>query len=256
MKKADFSKFNPKQYLEHYYSRIDSENQNLLEFLVKAYLDINPNSTLLEFGGGPTIYPLIPAAPKVKKIHFTDFLKTNLQEIELWKENSPKAHNWKRFIVKTLQLEGLTKVQDKNIDERESQIRKKISRIFSCNAYKKNPLGPKYSHYYDVVNINFVLESITSSLETWEQIFNNVCSLLKLRGVLILTAIGGAGYYKVNEETFPAVPITEKEIIKMLVKNGFKRSNIIIQSIPAEVIDENSNEFTGYKSMIFVKATR
>lgn len=49
---------------------------------------------VLEFGGGPCIFPLISAAPHVKEIVFSEYLEPCLKEVQLWKEKSPEAHSW------------------------------------------------------------------------------------------------------------------------------------------------------------------
>ena len=50
------------------------------------YVSENGDSmTLLEFGGGPSIYSLISAAKHVESITFAEFAPTNRQEIEQWR---------------------------------------------------------------------------------------------------------------------------------------------------------------------------
>ena len=44
------------------------------------------NLTLLEFGGGPAIFSLISAAKHVQSITFSDYAKSNRDEVELWKD--------------------------------------------------------------------------------------------------------------------------------------------------------------------------
>ena len=42
--------------------------------------------SLLEFGGGPTIYSLISAAKYVESITFAEYAETNRDEVVLWKD--------------------------------------------------------------------------------------------------------------------------------------------------------------------------
>lgn len=62
---------------------------------------------------------------------------------------------------------------------------------------------------YDIVQVNFVPESITPSLVEWERAIQNIVSLLKPQSTLILTALKKAVYYQVQEKKFPAVSIDE-----------------------------------------------
>ncbi|MBI4225694.1 hypothetical protein HY612_01130 [Candidatus Roizmanbacteria bacterium] len=251
---TEFKTFNPRDYLNEYYTHIGNENLNLLKFFVKAYKHISKNSLMLEFSGGPTIYPLISAAPLVSKIHFADYLDKNLNEIKLWKKNSPEAFNWKPFIIQALQIEGRKKIKDEDIIRRENLIREKLTRFFYCDAHKIDPLGKKYRNYYHLVNVNFVTDSITSSKKTWKQLITNICSLVRKGGILAMSALKNATYWRAGNNFFPAVDINEKDIKKILNRLGFKILNL--NSIKAEVVDEKSPDYEGYKGMMFVIAKK
>lgn len=250
-----FENFHPKHYLDTYYSKIGSENEALLDFFAKSFQDIKENSLMLEFGGGPTIYQLISAAPKVRAIHFADHLNKNLNEVKLWKENAVKAFKWKKFFKKALFLEGNKKVSKKMISLREKIVRKKITKFLYCDAFNSDPLGKKYRNQYDIVCVNFVAESITSSREIWKTVISNICSLLKKDGTLIMTAIKEADYYHVGKRTFPATRITEEDILNVLTDLVFEETSFFSYSVPAE-IEEEFVGYTGYKGIIFLKARK
>jgi hypothetical protein len=57
-----YHSFNPLDYLKTYYAEPGHEASGLLRFLCRAFQRIPRGSTVLEFGGGPTIISLIPAA--------------------------------------------------------------------------------------------------------------------------------------------------------------------------------------------------
>lgn len=251
-----FETFNPRDYLEEYYSEVGLENSAILEFLVNAYKDLPSSSKLLEFGGGPTIYPLIAAAPRVKEIHFAEYLTENLREVELWRNQPKEGFNWNKFIMKTLKLEGYKKIDERIIRLREKLIRKKLAQLLYCNAFMKDPISPSHRNHYDVINTNFVTESITSSKKIWEDLIGNICSMLKKHGVLIMTAIKGAEYYRVGSKLYPAVSIDERDLVQVLVRNGFYESNMIIETIASERTDEAMEDYQGYKGMVFVKAQK
>lgn len=252
----DFTSFDPKDYLKDYYSKIGSENHGLLEFLVKAYRDVDGDSVMLEFGGGPTVYPLIPAAPKVREIHFADYLEENLEEVRMWKEESTAAFEWRRFFRKTLSLEGTKRVSKRQIKGREDLVREKLTKFLKCDAFKTHPLGVSHHHRYDIVNVNFVAESITSSKKVWTKIIYNICSLLKRNGILIMSAIKEAENYRVGKKLFPAVGISEEDLIEVLTPLGFEETSFMLSSIPAEVTNEELKGYSGYKGIIFLKARR
>ena len=100
---SDFTTFDPKEYLREYYTTIDFENDQLLQFFCTCYKDIKPQSTLLEFGIGPTLYSLITAATKVDTIHVCDRLAANLHETQLWNGHHI-FHEDDRSCMNTIQI--------------------------------------------------------------------------------------------------------------------------------------------------------
>ncbi|CAF4195835.1 unnamed protein product, partial [Rotaria sordida] len=62
--RSDTNEKDPCVYLEEYYSEIQNEDKHHLYCLAKAYANVTDGSTLLEFGGGPTLYQLMSAAAK------------------------------------------------------------------------------------------------------------------------------------------------------------------------------------------------
>src|SRR5262245_17505565 len=125
----DWTEFDPTAYLKEYYADLGAENRALLHFFVEAYQDIPPDSVLLDFGGGPTIYPLIAAATKVKEVHFSDYLEANLHEVRKWLRGDASAFDWHAFIRATLELEKGSVCSASEIAQREAEIRKRVTRI-------------------------------------------------------------------------------------------------------------------------------
>src|SRR5437016_4713274 len=220
----DFDTFDPRGYLKEYYMTIDSENDQLLRFFSECYRDIIPRSTLLEFGSGPTLYSLITAAAKVETIHVCDRLEGNLREIQLWKRADEEAFNWEPFIQRALELEGKRRVTREDIRRRAELLRSKLTTFCSCDAFSNPPLQGNHINEYDIVQVNFVAESITSSLIQWERAIYNITSLLKPQGTLILTALKNAVYYQLQEKRFPAVDIDETVLTQLLRKLGFREA--------------------------------
>ena len=251
-----YKTFKPADYLQEYYSNVDWENRSLMAFFAEAYRDIPPDSVMLEFSGGPSLYSLITAASAVKEIHFSDFLSRNVQEIELWKQFRHRGFLWKNFFKEALIAEGQTDITAEDIAQRENVLSQKLCNFLLCDAFEPQPLGQRYHQHYDVVAANFVAESITPSLSTWEEVVSNICSTLKPDGTLIMTAIQGASFYYVEGHRYPAVAVTEKDVVKVLTRLGFNTSKLLVRQIPAEVTDATANDYKGYEGMLFVKAKR
>ena len=246
---CDFETFDPRRYLREYYQTVDFENEQLLRFFIDCYSNAYPRSALLEFGIGPTLYSLITAATKIDTIHVCDRLGSNLHEIQLWQKDAKDAFNWDAFIQRALELEGNRSVTQVELQRRARLLRSKLMDFSLCDAFRHPPLQEKHFNAYDIVQVNFVPESITSSLIQWESALWNILSLLKPQGTLILTALKNATYYHVQEKKFPAVSIDEYIVIQALKKFGFSESDILIQTIPASL------PYRGYSGIMLIKAS-
>ena len=65
-----------------------------------------------------------------------------------------------------------------------------------------------------------------------------------------MSALRGATCYSVGPNVFPAVDITEDDLIELLEESGFPGKNIELQSIPA---DRTTRDYTG---IMFATATK
>ncbi len=98
----DFSKYNaeinaafPAQaFVQQFKDPKDDPTQTQMKFLQGVHYlyekfinDCGDDSkSLLEFGGGPSLFSLISAAKYIESITFADYAETNRKEISLWKE--------------------------------------------------------------------------------------------------------------------------------------------------------------------------
>lgn len=246
-----FVPFDPRAYLREYYSHVGNENQALLRFLDEAYAHIFTEisaARMLEFGGGPTIYQLISAAKYAVSIDFSEYLDANLNELQLWLQDVHGQFSWDNFIRYVLEREGIHPHPDA-VAQRRQLIRSKIKRLLYCDVKKSDPLGAEFQSPYDIVSINFVLESITSETAEWNVFVEHVAPLMRPHGYLLMCAIIGASSYRVGQLRFPAVPISPEIIETKLKQQHF--SIVLTHSITAEHKDEQ-----GYDGIFMVLARR
>ena len=84
-----YTHFNPQEYLEEYYAQLSEENAFLLDFYHETYDRLPAGLSVLELGGGPTLYQLLSASRRAREIVFTDFLEVNRRVVERWLEAAP-----------------------------------------------------------------------------------------------------------------------------------------------------------------------
>ena len=205
-------------------------------------------ASVLELGGGPTLYQLMNIARAVKEIHFTDYVEDNLAEVRLWKSGSRSAFDWTSFLRAALMLEkDSAEVSKKEAAALAKELRRKIKSVKTCDIFKKD-LGVA-RRPYDIISTHFVAESATSSKAHWEAALKNIHRKLAKNGLLFMSALRGAkGSYKVLEQKFPAVKLYESDMEKGLKKAGFKV--IRISSIRTE---DKSNNYDGFMFVVAQK---
>jgi hypothetical protein len=237
----DWAQFDPVAYLDEYYGDIGSENLSLLRFLNQTYRQLPKGGVLLDFGGGPTIYPLISAVNRVDEIHFSDYLEANLEEVRRWLAADPAAFDWDRFIEKVLELETGAACTNGEVQRRAKQIREQVTRVIRCDASRR-PAIEGSPVPYDVVLTNFCAESATADRRTWRRYMANILSLLKRGGWLVMSALVGATRYSDGSHSFPAVDISEDDLVELLEQNGCLRRSIEVCRVAA---DRPSRDYQG-----------
>jgi len=246
-----FEPFDPRAYLKEYYSHLGYENQELLRFLDEAYKTIFAEldtARVLEFGGGPTIYQLISAARYPVSIDFSDYLDTNLKEVQTWLQDKPEQFVWDDFVRYVLSREGIS-AHLCGIEQRKRLLRDKIQRFIHCNAKATDPLISNVQAPYDIVSVHFVLESITTEMTEWDQLVDNIVPLVRSQGYIVMCSILDAQRYRVGEHYFPAVPISPETLETKLKQKGF--SIIRMRSIEAE-----HREVQGYNGICMMLARK
>jgi hypothetical protein len=230
---ADWSDFDPREYLDEYYRDLGPENLALLRFFVEACRSLRRNAVLLDFGGGPTIYPLIAAAAAVREIHVSDYLDANLEEVRKWLRGDADAFDWRPFVEKTIELETEAPCTLEQRARRQGELRGRITRLLHCDA-SRSPAISGCNGGYDVVVSNFCAESATSDRVIWQAYMHNIGSLVRPGGTLIVSALKGARGYSVGSKTFPAVDISEEDLTEVLAESGFPEKRVAMQTAAAD----------------------
>ncbi|XP_065834355.1 nicotinamide N-methyltransferase-like [Oscarella lobularis] len=131
--------------LDGYYERIGS--------------DLAPaSSRLLEYGGGPTVWPLISAARHVNSITFVDYLDANLEFVKKWQKNVESAFDCSsvfRYVVNTIEKNPSAD----EVDRRQERVRSSIRDIISGDLRLDAPADPRVAapHSYDVVSCHYTV---------------------------------------------------------------------------------------------------
>ena len=118
-----------------------------------------------------------------------------------------------------------------------------------CDASRTPPIDV-VPQQYDVLVTNFCAESATADRSQWQASVENIVSLVKPGGRLIMSALRGATSYSVGPNSFPAVSISEEELIELLEDLGFPSKNVELRTTPA---DRTTRDYSG---LIMAVATK
>ncbi len=231
----DFNDFNPQVYLDDYYSEMSEPNAFLLDFYHKVYSEVE-NGSLLEIGGGPTIYQLISASAKVNKIVFSEFLEANRNEILKFQNKDADAFDWDIFFKYVLKLEN-KEDNPINVYEIKQRLREKIADVVKCDLTKGRPVST--DDKFDIISINFCPESITDNEKVFIDHLRKSFNYLKSGGLLVFTALRNATSYSLGDISFPAFPVNEDYLKKLLKKEGFKDIKADVILFEDETMDGN-----------------
>ena len=230
------SSFDPVDYLKARWEGIPTASYiryNIANFLIQFYQDIHrqldtTSIQLLELAGGPALGNIIGAGPYVSKITFTDYLPSNVEQVALWKEKSPKAFNWdsvfQHVVKETVGEEADITAIAANWQE---QLRKKITTLGHCDFTREGFIDPSLipAGGFDVLVTSGSLESVAKNEADLTAMLKTCHSLLREGGFLAVAIFGKASTYQVNPDDdkniFYNLYLTEEIARKALTEAGF-----------------------------------
>ncbi len=249
IKYSDYQEWQPKDYLAEYFMEILPDEQFAMEFLVESLRKTPPVPVALDFGCGPTVHHIFPVVPKAQEIHLAEYLSSNRAEVEKWLLNLDSTHNWCKFTLETLRLEGNSTPNEVEALKREKEARTLITRLLPGNIADTDPLGQAMREFYPLVTSHYCAEAATCSKEKWYIYMQNLMSLVKPGGVLILSACGAANYYRVGERFFPCAGITGQDMLVCLTNNNF----VDIDLWTRRISDDSGQ---GFSKLIYARAVK
>lgn len=244
----DFTNFSARSYLQEYYSDLNPENKFLLKFYHQFCQTIPHLHSLVEVGGGPTIYQLISVSEKVDSIIFSEFAKSNREEIEKFLHNHPLAWNWDEYISFELKLNHIKPTQ-KAIASVKHRIQKKITSLISCDIRNQKPLFPYEYPLFDILSMGSVADSISATEVELINNLKNAFSLLKPNGYFIGFFAKNFTTWKQLNQTYHLFPIDEKYI-----KNIFPKLHLKIIKISNSVPPDYNQEYEGIFAVSAIKS--
>ncbi len=215
--------FSPSFYLNQRFTDPEDKQRGVHPFLLKCIHEFyekfgsewnKESAKLLEFGGGPTLYTLISAAPFVADITFADYAPGNLKAIELWRDCDPTAHNWEpyvSYVIKTLegQHDNVPELMQKRIQD----MRSKIKHLYHCNVFKEPIVNSPVQLSYDIISSHFCIEAINSAIDEYTDCLQKFAKILKPNGYLHTLVSMEESYWTNGTERYNHVFLMAEDVV-------------------------------------------
>lgn len=221
--------FDPDEYLHEYYDMLGPENTFLLDFYHEFYSTIPAFRCLLEIGGGPAIYPLISASSKASRIIFTDYHGPCRDAVKKWFADGPESYNWDPYFEYVCSKERLS-CPTLTPDVLKRRLISKIDCIECCDVLSSKPLVRNEPVEYNIVSSNFCAESITDNQSMFMKAIRNIISLVRPGAHLVLSMLKSARSYRVGSHRFPAYPVDESFMERLLSQEGLTPRIVSIEA--------------------------
>lgn len=218
----------PLKYLADFYSQLETDERFTMAFFADSARHIARDEPILFFGVGPTLHHVFPFASIASEMHLGDYLRENLDELDRWIANDPRAHDWRPFVRYALQCEGNDTPTASEIVEREEAIRGRITQLLNVDCNRVDPLGGAGNRQYAAVVSAYCADSITSDRDAWQLYMDRIVALVQPGGVFLTAALRNAKGYKVDGKEFPSADIDESDMRRALRKH-FREEDIDIR---------------------------
>jgi hypothetical protein len=227
--RQEFEKhFNPRAYLDEYFTSLDDEDFFMARFLGQVLRPLPGQLLAHEFGGGPTLYSVAALCAKAREIHFSDAVSASLAEVQLWADGKPEAFNWEPYIRLALEAEGAIATPTA-IAQRTQAMRRRLTRLMLCDAQSPAPLGEPHLGY-DLVAAHHCTDVAATTVDDWIQTLRNVSTLVVPGGWLIVSVTTGANLYTVGSNQFRCVSLTPEDIAHGYRATGYAPDSLIIEA--------------------------
>ncbi|MEO5338283.1 MAG: NNMT/PNMT/TEMT family class I SAM-dependent methyltransferase [Magnetospirillum sp. WYHS-4] len=202
----------PKAYLVQYYRQVRGENDFLLDAIAAGYvLWGRHGGKLLEVGGGPTIYQLVPACGWVDRIVFTDLLPENLAAVEAWRADEAGAHDWSSFF---------RHVHGPDADSKAAWLRSALAVQPPADAREiaAGRVFPPAS--FAAISSFFCLETLAADAADLAGLLGGLGALLGEGGAMILGVMRNCRSYRIGSAWVNSIPLNETDIEAVLARAG------------------------------------
>ncbi|OCT70519.1 hypothetical protein XELAEV_18037441mg [Xenopus laevis] len=232
--------FDARKYLEVYYGvdpktqQVDVESKFVLRFLHDVFASGRvAGDSLIEIGAGPVLYHIVSASERFNTIFLTDYCEERLactsqhgglffmEEQSAAFQGCKCLFNEHKGVCRTVNFEVQRQRKFsptvKSSPKDKMEMMKKNIKLMKCDVTMANPLQTNTVPQADCVIVAACLTCACKTPNDFQNALNNISSLVKPGGYLIIVDYLGASYYLIGQRRLNILLIDET-IVKQNVK--------------------------------------
>jgi hypothetical protein len=233
-----WARFDPDAYVAHYYGEPHPDDDEVVRRTCAALATAaRQDLSVIDVGTGPNLFPLFAALPVSRRLTVWEYADTNIAWLrrELARESlrPPWLHFWE--VAASAHAPSRRLIGDPT-----AELRDKTEIV-------QGSIFDLPRRQWDAATMFFCAESITARQDEFERACAAYASSVKEGGVLAAAFLAGSRGYRVGEEDYPAVSVTEQSL--RCAFEGLAR-DIELSAIGA--MDQEIR--SGYSGMVFMSA--
>ena len=234
-------------YLQRRFTDPTDKERGAQPFYLKSIHDFYQNfgrflnrdtARLLEYGGGPVIYPLISASPFFNEITFCDYQRSSLDAVIAWKNDQEGHHDWTPYFNYVITELERCKVIEETVLSRQNGVKKKLEQ-FSIGDLRANDVvvdkfQEKLIGKFDVVSSHFCCDAVAKTIEEYQSFVQKLSKYVMPGGFIIsLVSLEESYWYtSYSDERTACLYLTESDVKKAYEMAGFSIVHSVVHNLP------------------------
>ncbi|CAF1129754.1 unnamed protein product [Didymodactylos carnosus] len=194
---------------------------------------------VLEFGGGPVLWPSFLLAQYFHEIWFCDYTPSNLIAVQNFLDRTADAHNWIPF------FEYLLKPSD-DLQQRDDKLRQALrnGRLFRCDVNSDNLLIEQENGImqFDMIFSRLCLEAACTTYLMYKRTIKRLADMLKPDGMILMNAGRNETFYMIGNEKFWVLALNEENITQAFIDGGLSKPHFIIEQVSYENVKNPTSD--------------
>lgn len=127
----------------------------------------------------------------------------------------------------------------------EASLKQRVKKVLKCDVRLENPFYPHTLEPADCVITSLCLEAACKDIQTYRCALHGLTKLLRPGGLLVMVGVLGETYYKVDEQSFSCLRLSQYDIEEAL--RGLGLSIHEFNLLPVE--DQKSNSVSDFEAV-------